>query len=590
MFKKTGQTMSSHSVKSRMSGFLRKVFGKGAATEVQGAAPATPVAASAPRAIAAPVAPAAPVATAAPVHRNGGGQTGKGIELPLQSILSGLPLELQPRLKHSYAGALTVSIPLEKILSQLSRGSVKITFGELRQAAPDLFSPETDRDRVTVGLPLAEILPRLNPALITRRREQKHVEVPAEISSPFAAHGRGLALSVPPKTETEHVSRQTSPTPAPAAPVAPGTPVTPVAPAAARQSITFAPPPTPPASIPLSGPAIAPASRAQSPGLAPQSPIPMPGAAPIPMPAATSIPMPGAAALVAAPAGGSVPLIVGLSAIAEAWPDAVRKEIVSLKLADAKVELPCELVEKALRQGKIAFPWKLVRSWLKPAPPAAPSPADNTVLELPLKIVAPLFLARQHEAGNGKKKILVDEEIPNLFFGFPQADAGAKAAAAAKPAGAKTQDTNYYVWEDGGERLQPAVPDGRQNGSPSPGTKFVAKYATPNEVVSRAASLDGVAGALIALPDGLMVASRLSSDLNGDTMAAFLPQIFGKVNQCTKELRMGELNNLNFTVGNVPWKIFRVNAIFFAAFGRAGETLPTAQLAALAAELDHKPK
>lgn len=53
---------------------------------------------------------------------------------------------------------------------------------------------------------------------------------------------------------------------------------------------------------------------------------------------------------------------------------------------------------------------------------------------------------------------------------------------------------------------------------------------------------------------------------------------------------MGELNNVNFTVGNVPWKIFRVNAIFFAAFGRAGEPLPTAHLAALAAELDHRPK
>src|SRR5208282_3294529 len=122
------------------------------------------------------------------------------------------------------------------------------------------------------------------------------------------------------------------------------------------------------------------------------------------------------------------------------------------------------------------------------------------------------------------------------------------------------------------------------------GTKFVAKYATPNEVVSRAAALEGVSGALIALPDGLMVASQLSPDLNADTLAAFLPHIFGKVSQCTKELRMGELNNLNFTVGNVPWKIFRVNAIFFAAFGHAGQPLPTAQLAALANELDHKPK
>ena len=92
------------------------------------------------------------------------------------------------------------------------------------------------------------------------------------------------------------------------------------------------------------------------------------------------------------------------------------------------------------------------------------------------------------------------------------------------------------------------------------------------------------------LLDGLMVASRLSPDLNGDTLAAFLPQIFSKISQCTKELRMGELNNVNFTVGNVPWKIFRVNAIFFAAFGRAGEPLPTAQLAALASELDHRPK
>ena len=38
-------------------------------------------------------------------------------------------------------------------------------------------------------------------------------------------------------------------------------------------------------------------------------------------------------------------------------------------------------------------------------------------------------------------------------------------------------------------------------------------------------------------------------------------------------------------MGNVPWKIFRVNAIYFAAFGRAGEALPTAQLVATPAVL-----
>ena len=100
--------------------------------------------------------------------------------------------------------------------------------------------------------------------------------------------------------------------------------------------------------------------------------------------------------------------------------------------------------------------------------------------------------------------------------------------------------------------------------------------------------LPGVAGAVIALPDGLKVASQIPPDLNGDTLAAFLPQIFARVNQCSRELRMGDMNNLSFTVGNVPWKIFRVNAVYFAAFGRANESMPAAPLASLAAELDRK--
>ena len=151
-------------------------------------------------------------------------------------------------------------------------------------------------------------------------------------------------------------------------------------------------------------------------------------------------------------------------------------------------------------------------------------------------------------------------------------------------------ETNYYVFGDNSDtafvdQTEVKRPASQQAGT---GTEFVAKYATPNEIVSRAAALDGVTGALIALPDGLMVANKIPEDLNGDTLAAFLPQLFSKMTQCTKELRMGELNNLHFTVGNIPWKIFRVNAVFFAVFGRTGQPLPTAQLAALAGELDRK--
>jgi predicted regulator of Ras-like GTPase activity (Roadblock/LC7/MglB family) len=210
-------------------------------------------------------------------------------------------------------------------------------------------------------------------------------------------------------------------------------------------------------------------------------------------------------------------------------------------------------------------------------------------------------------------------EIPNLFFGFPQprppqakarkpkappetaAGKNTRTAAAAgknagtgaqplpveaKPVDAKLADSNYYIWGETNDA--PRVDETEYKHPQRPATDFTSRYATPKEIVTRAMALPGVAGALVALPDGLKVASQIPSDFNADTLAAFLPQIFDRVSQSTKELRMGALNNFNFTVGNVPWKIFRVNAVYFAAFGRAGEALPTAQLAALAAELDRK--
>jgi len=284
-------------------------------------------------------------------------------------------------------------------------------------------------------------------------------------------------------------------------------------------------------------------------------------------------------------------LTVPLTVLAEGWSDALRHEIVHLNLVDAKVALPVDSIEESMKRGKVTCTWKTLRSWIHPAILPSVSVHDSATLELPLKILTPLFLARQKDLR--QQRVSIDENIPNLFFGFPQPDA--PAAGNVAPAGtdasgpsravSKPKDTNYYVWDDTNESARVDETEFKRR---TPGTEFATRYATPNEVVSRAAALEGVAGALVALPDGLMVANKLSSDLNGDTLAAFLPQIFSKVSQCTKELRMGELNNLSFTVGNVPWKIFRVNAIFFAAFGHAGQPMPTPQLAALAAELDHK--
>jgi predicted regulator of Ras-like GTPase activity (Roadblock/LC7/MglB family) len=218
----------------------------------------------------------------------------------------------------------------------------------------------------------------------------------------------------------------------------------------------------------------------------------------------------------------------------------------------------------------------------------AVSAHDNVELELPLKVLAPLFFARLKN-GVGHKKVLVSEEIPNLFFGFPQPASEPpsqtppikmpSAVAAAIPA--PPTDTNYFTRSNLPETTDSEF---KRKG----GTDFTTRAATPAEIVARAMKLPGVVGTVIALPDGLKVASQIPAELNGDTLAAFLPQLFARVNQCSRELRMGDMNNLSFTVGNVPWKIFRVNAVYFAAFGRASEALPSVQLAALAAELDRK--
>jgi predicted regulator of Ras-like GTPase activity (Roadblock/LC7/MglB family) len=553
---------------------------------------------------------------AVPARPTSARQNGRGVELPLQPIFASLPTELQPRLIQADPGPLTICIPLEKVLAQLSRGSVQISFGELRQAAPDCFSPENDRDRMLVPLPLGEILARLNPALIARRRTQRQVDVPLEIASPFDPHSRGLIFSVGP------AKPPSAPAPGPMQPKRQVTPPAPTpAPAPSRTGFTFTPTPklpaaTPPvtptrnsaarspqvpASRPLPLPKLTPAAQAPTPPApTPAAPAPIAPAPAAPPPAAPAAAVPAPAAASAAPgpvaptptpvkpAADPNPILVSLTSLAESWPEAIRQELVQLNLVDARVALPSHIAERTLKQGRVAFTWKSLRSWIRPTPLPTVSVHDSTVLDLPLNVVAPLFLARQQQPAKGQKKVAVDADIPNLFFSFPQPESAAAAPTPPSPPPAKQEDTNFYVWDDTSDTVRFAADEVRR--APSAATRFVAKYATPNEVVSRAAALDHVAGALIALPDGLMVASRLSPDLNGETLAAFLPQIFGKISQCTKELRMGDLNNVSFTVGNVPWKIFRVNAIFFAAFGRAGQPLPAAPLAALAAELDHKPR
>jgi predicted regulator of Ras-like GTPase activity (Roadblock/LC7/MglB family) len=578
------------SVKLKFAGFLR-----GLLRHMDDREPSRPAASAAP-----PPAPAAPALPAPPPNHSvpPRGTISDEVELPLAAVVAALPLDMRAKLMPAPPAGMIIRLPAETVISQLAFGAVKISFGELRQLAPGIFvNSGGELDHKLVSLPLQEILPRLNPAMLARRTAKK-VEVAAEISGPFAGRGRGFSFTTQPLKES------TAPPPEP--PVAAGKPVVhrqaaspPVTTQFPQRSITPATPahdngnghghPLP--ASPLTPRSVTPAMNggtgsnghglALPPGLRLGSLNGNVRAAAPPPAKISGAPSPGPAQ----PA-----IFAPLGSLCEHWPEELKSEILGSPLAHVSVPLDGPVILPGLKRGRVVMTWKQLRSLAQPG--SAASSKDNLELELPLSVIAPLFLAAQKNSAKPQAKASVSAEIPDLFFGFPQPAAAPVAPAALAvpplpgPAGQKISDTNYFVREENVGLPQADAAAWRHGENPQ--TDFLSRQAHPKEVVARAAALPGVAGSVVAMQDGLRVASQVPAEFNPDTLAAFLPQIFERVNQSTRELRMGALNNINFTVGSVPWKIFRVNAVYFAAFGRAGEQLPSAQLAQLAAALDRK--
>ncbi|MBI4325599.1 MAG: roadblock/LC7 domain-containing protein [Chloroflexi bacterium] len=572
--------------------------------------------------------------------------------------------------------AQSIRLPAKIIVDQLSLGAVKITFGELRQASPaGLFSSSSDQDQTPVELPLADILGRLKPGRLPRRRGQKQIPVPSDISNLFGPKGEPLSQAIAPqqerkpasgpapgtveKAQPEDAAPSALPTakpvarePAPAPPeqlvaktkgsAAPAAPSAPLEPEPAKPipfSIPAAPKPAPVVAKPLPVP--------PTPAPAAAQPLPVP---PKPLPIAVK---PETAPAVALPQPALAPvqaetLVVPLSSCTVSWPEAVRQQTSGLK--EASLDLPLGEVERALKRGKAAFTWGQLRGWIKPSSIASSiSMEPETQLELPLPVLAPLFMAKRRPAPSQKKYVVADN-IPNVFEGkkpvppsqaAPPAEARAPApaspivpmpaipeAAAALPAPAAVPIPPApapvaALPAPVAAPIRPvpaAVPTPASTPAPSiavpraaattagavtglpaaapagPVPKPVLSYGqifgqpdkknwTPAEIVQSTARLRGLAGALIVLPDGLLVAGQLPPGLNGETIAAFVPQMFGRMQQYTKELKLGDPGHLTILIESVPLQIFKAGTVYLAVLGRAGEPLPRPQLTAIAAQL-----
>ena len=85
------------------------------------------------------------------------------------------------------------------------------------------------------------------------------------------------------------------------------------------------------------------------------------------------------------------------------------------------------------------------------------------------------------------------------------------------------------------------------------------------------------------------MAGSLPAPWKTETIAAFIPQIFGRLTQYTKELQMGDVRTVSFGVDTGTLQIFNAGIIYFAALGQDG-SLPVEDLTLIATELSRHTK
>jgi hypothetical protein len=281
-------------------------------------------------------------------------------------------------------------------------------------------------------------------------------------------------------------------------------------------------------------------------------------------------------------------------------PPEICKELGDVDIDSSSTALPMAQVEEMLKIGKVLFTWADLANWLTPPLPRPPSQsASSLLIELPLKVIAPIFMA-QHRVGS-QKRADVGEGIPDLFqsgnepaapASAPKAAAPVEAAPAPAPAPAKVAAP--VAIKAAAAPVKKAVKPAEPSQPAYPSVETLLGSATgkfsPKEVVQNISKLPGITGALLAMTDGLPVASVMPQNLKADTLAAFLPQMFGRMMQYTKELGLGGLQSMTLNVEGACWQVFKQPNIYFAVCGKPGEQMPFNLLAQVAAELSKETK
>ena len=530
--------------------------------------------------------------------------------LSLSVIVNSLSEEMKVLIRQAPAETATVALPVPTIMKQLPTGCVKISLASLHRQAHGVFVPLVAGDKRTVDVPLAEIFRHVSPRSLKRRADQRIFDLPEngfnlfgnaanpyeiaptdedeqppadstvldltpDVPGSLKLQGGGPGSRVPEKRTGGTLGALPAPKP-----VSPGgiNPMRVVAPPSNLVAVANSKPPL-------------------EPGIPPKNDGP--------------------------------PVTLSLSAVAEAWPEEVRSHLEEACNSEASLAVPMSLLSQAVAKGRVVFTWGQVCGWIEPEPVALGDIDENTSLAIPLKIAAPAFLAASKQTRATRKSVRFDESIPALFSGgdlppprhisvpgpeLPAMEAPlleAERAPDAPHVESDTSDQSDHTANAHGldtihladspvspePEAAPALELQLHDPAPAPhhaklpetvGEAFGDPHKfdwTPSEIVQSTVKLPGVSGAVVALQEGLQVASSLPDGVKSDVVAAFLPQIFARLNQYAGEMKLGEVDDLLFTTHGAHCQIYRLGFVYFAVLGRPGESLPWHELRLISEEL-----
>lgn len=456
--------------------------------------------------------------------------------LSLRAILDKLPADLKSSVNQMPASDIKVVLPVAAIMKQLPSGAVRMSLASLYRQAPNgTFRKTNVEDKRLVDVPLSEVFKTISPSALKRRDDQRRYAMPED------------AVGLFDNNNSRNVTAPSGSVPA------------------SEQKLRM------------------PSIQAPTPTARTQAPAPSTRQA-APEPAPTTAPAPSQ------PLNLSGDISLLLVEVATGWPEGHRNEL-SVLPGDTRMSIPASEVGPLLQKGKVSFSWEQIKRWLKPPATANINIADDTQFILPLKIVAPAFVAA---TGAKKRASQADISLPD-FFGpsagtIPSATVPAPASA---PAKAKIETPAPVV-----ARVMPpaSIPVLAPVQPPAPVTAPPQEVAAniarmpitlrelfsmpdktewlPNELVKLTCALPGIAGVVVALEEGLVVAQRLPNGFSAETFAAFMPQVFSRMDRYTGEMQLGETHDVTLNTESGAIRMFRNGKVFFAALGKSGETLP----------------